>query len=536
MATPIISNSFDSSDESVGSSTSRVVLFGTIPIIIPAEGSTIVPTIIPPTTQDDILVLSAEIPVIPPTALEARVNVVTSPVGVLDLIMYSSNDSDSSKGLSTPEHAPIIPATSPFLHSSDSSEAFDDSSSSDSFESLSSLDSHGVVVARWRGKVVSRSSSSSSSSSTYALPSTDIVSPTSHQIVPTPPGVPHRPAILVLPGQEISFGRPYRTHPNGVLRMLTARKRVHPFSARIPANYSPASTADDSPTPHKFVDPHPVRTPRDSEAYRQGFLATSSPKDSSEGSIEVGSEEDIDSGVIADIEANTAAEAQITGSADKTSACAFLSEYFPQQRQVCLYMHDYREPHFSALKRILRYVRGTLDHGLQLYSSSTSSLVAYSEADWVGCPTTRRLTLGYCVFLVNNLLSWYFKRKPTLSRSSAEAEYHGVANAVAETCWLRNLLRELHTPLSSATLVYCDNVGTVYLSSNSVQHQRTKHIKIDIHFVRDLVAVGQVRVLHVPSLYQYADIFTKGLPSALFEEFYTSLSVWCPPAQTAREC
>ncbi|GJW68213.1 ribonuclease H-like domain-containing protein [Tanacetum coccineum] len=163
---------------------------------------------------------------------------------------------------------------------------------------------------------------------------------------------------------------------------------------------------------------------------------------------------------------------------------------------VCLFMHDPREPHFSALKRILRYVRGTLTSGLQLYSSTTSSLVAYSDADWAGCPTTRRSTSGYCVFLGNNLLSWSSKRQFTLSRSSAEAEYRGVANAVAETCWLRNLLRELHTPLSITTIVYCDNVSVVYLSSNPVQHQRTKHIKIDIYFVRDLVSMVQIRVLH----------------------------------------
>ncbi|GJY33208.1 ribonuclease H-like domain-containing protein [Tanacetum coccineum] len=74
-------------------------------------------------------------------------------------------------------------------------------------------------------------------------------------------------------------------------------------------------------------------------------------------------------------------------------------------QQMCLYMHDPREPHFSALKRILRYVRGTLDYGLQLFSSSTTDLVAYSDADWAGCPTTRMSTLGYCVFLGNNLLS-----------------------------------------------------------------------------------------------------------------------------------
>ncbi|GKA07113.1 ribonuclease H-like domain-containing protein [Tanacetum coccineum] len=170
-------------------------------------------------------------------------------------------------------------------------------------------------------------------------------------------------------------------------------------------------------------------------------------------------------------------------------------------QQVCLYMHDLREPHLASLKRILRYVRGILDYGLQLFSSSTTDLVAYSDADWTGCPTTRRSTSVYCVFLSNNLLSWSSKRQPTLSRSSAEAEYRGVANAVTETCWLRNLLRELHTSLTSATLVYCDNVSAVYLSCNPVQHQRTKHIEIDIHFVHDLFAAGQVRVLYVPSHY-----------------------------------
>ncbi|GJZ85567.1 ribonuclease H-like domain-containing protein, partial [Tanacetum coccineum] len=205
-------------------------------------------------------------------------------------------------------------------------------------------------------------------------------------------------------------------------------------------------------------------------------------------------------------------------------------------QQVCLFMHDPREPHFSALKRILRYVRGSLDFGLQLYSSSTLSLISYSDADWAGCPTTRRSTSGYCVFFGNNLFSRSSKRQVTISRSSAEAEYRGVANAVTETCWLRNLLREFHSPLSTATLVYCDNVSAVYLSSNPVQHQRTKHIEIDIHFVRDLVSMGHIRVLHVPSRYQYADIFTKGLCTALFDEFRYSLSVHSSPAPTAGSC
>ncbi|GKE23011.1 ribonuclease H-like domain-containing protein [Tanacetum coccineum] len=194
-------------------------------------------------------------------------------------------------------------------------------------------------------------------------------------------------------------------------------------------------------------------------------------------------------------------------------------------QQICLYMHDPRDPHFTALKRILRYVRGTIDHGLQLHVLSTSQLTAYTNADWAGCLVTRRSTSGYCMFLGDNLLSWSAKRQLTLSRSSAEAEYRGVANVVAETVWIRNLLLELHAPLSTATLVYCDNVSAVYLSTNHVQHHRTKHIEIDIHFVREYVASGQVRVLHAPSIFQYADIFTKGLPTTLFLEFRSSLNV-----------
>ncbi|GJZ72653.1 ribonuclease H-like domain-containing protein [Tanacetum coccineum] len=126
---------------------------------------------------------------------------------------------------------------------------------------------------------------------------------------------------------------------------------------------------------------------------------------------------------------------------------------------------------------------GTLDLGLHLYASSTTSLVGYIDADWAGCPSIRRSTSGYCVFLGDNLLSWYAKRQHTLSRSSAKAEYQGVANVIAETVWLRNLLHELHSPLSTTTLVYCDNVSAVYMSVNPVQHQRTKHIEIDINFV-----------------------------------------------------
>ncbi|KAK4353152.1 hypothetical protein RND71_028670 [Anisodus tanguticus] len=199
-------------------------------------------------------------------------------------------------------------------------------------------------------------------------------------------------------------------------------------------------------------------------------------------------------------------------------------------------MHDPRVEHMNALNCIIRYIQGTLDYGLYLYSSSTSTFVSYTDADWGGCPDTRRSTSDYCMFLGNNLVSWSVKRQSTLSCSSVEAEYQGVANVVSESCWLRNLLLDLHCPIQKATLVYCDNVSVIYLSSNLVQYHRTKQIEMDIHFVREKVAHGQVRVCHVPSKYQIADIFTKGLPSVLFEDFSDSLSVRRPPATTAGVC
>jgi len=159
-------------------------------------------------------------------------------------------------------------------------------------------------------------------------------------------------------------------------------------------------------------------------------------------------------------------------------------------QHICLFMPNLVDDHMYALRRILRYIQGTREYGLQLYSSSISSLISYTNAKWGGCPDTRRSTSGYYEFIGDNLLSWFSKRQPTLSRSSAEVEYRGVANVVSESCWLRNLLLELHFPIHKATLVYCDNVSAIYLSTNPVQHQHTNHIEMDIHFVREKVARG----------------------------------------------
>jgi hypothetical protein len=196
-------------------------------------------------------------------------------------------------------------------------------------------------------------------------------------------------------------------------------------------------------------------------------------------------------------------------------------------QQVCLHMHDPREPHLTTAKCIIRYLQGTLDHGLLFHRTSTSGLIVYSDADWTDCLDTHRSTLGYGVFMGDNLVSC----------SSTEAEYHAVANGVVEACWLCQLLVELYNPLSRATLVYCNNVSTVYLSTNPIQHQHTKHVEIDLHFVCVCVGVRDVRVIHVPMTSQFTDIFTKGLPekftdiltmglpSSVFFEFRSSLNI-----------
>jgi hypothetical protein len=177
------------------------------------------------------------------------------------------------------------------------------------------------------------------------------------------------------------------------------------------------------------------------------------------------------------------------------------------------------------MKHTLCYLRGTLDYGLLLRRSASSELTVYTDADWAGCPDTRRSTSGYTVFLDTNLISWSSKRQNVVSRSSAETEYRAVANGVMEVCWLRQLLQEFHAPLTKSTLVYCDNVSAIYLSTNSIQHQRTKHVEIDLHFVRERVAIGDVHVLHVPTTSQFVDIFTNGLPTLVFLGFRSSLNI-----------
>jgi histone deacetylase 1/2 len=196
--------------------------------------------------------------------------------------------------------------------------------------------------------------------------------------------------------------------------------------------------------------------------------------------------------------------------------------------KVCQFLSDPHEEHWKAVKRILRFLKGTLHHGLLLKPFSFQqpiSLEAFCDADWGADPDDRRSTSGSCVFFGSNLVSWSAKKQTLVARSSTEAEYRSLANTAAELLWIQSLLTELHIPFQSPR-IYCDNMSTVALTHNPILHTRTKHMEMDIFFVREKVLNKSLTVLHVPSLIQRADILTKPLSSERFHDLKAKLNVF----------
>ncbi|XP_019179098.1 PREDICTED: uncharacterized protein LOC109174319 [Ipomoea nil] len=193
--------------------------------------------------------------------------------------------------------------------------------------------------------------------------------------------------------------------------------------------------------------------------------------------------------------------------------------------RLCQFMHTLTVDHWAMVKRVLRYIKGTLDYGLRLSSSPTATIHAYSDSDWAGCPIDRKSTSGYAVFLGTNLVSWLSRKQRTVARSSTEAEYKALADVAAEVTWVVSLLRELGLHTGQPSTLWCDNLGATYLCANPVFHARTKHVEIDYHFVRDKVASGDFVVNFVSTKDQLADVFTKPLPEPRFIALRYKLNV-----------
>jgi histone deacetylase 1/2 len=196
--------------------------------------------------------------------------------------------------------------------------------------------------------------------------------------------------------------------------------------------------------------------------------------------------------------------------------------------KVCQFMANPLDSHWKAVKRILRYLKGTMHHGLLISPSNTGppfSLRAYSDADWATDHDDRRSTSGSCIYLGPNLISWGSKKQQLVARSRTEAEYRSMANTTADLIWIQSLLQELQVSYLTPTLL-CDNLSAVSLAHNPVLHSRTKHIELDIHFVCDRVLAKQLHILHVPAADQLADPLTKPLSPSCFASIRAKLKVF----------
>jgi hypothetical protein len=182
-------------------------------------------------------------------------------------------------------------------------------------------------------------------------------------------------------------------------------------------------------------------------------------------------------------------------------------------------MADPGPKHYRQALHLLRYLKGTMDLGVRYSKGGVANvLTAFTDADYAGCPDTRRSTSGYVCFLNNGPVSWMSKLQQTVAVSTTEAEYMAASYCASEVVFLRGLLEDLEFAQHGPTLMHEDNQGAVCLMKNSVMHSRAKHIDVRYHFVRDLIRGEVVNVQYCQTNENVADILTKLLPRPIFEK------------------
>ena len=201
---------------------------------------------------------------------------------------------------------------------------------------------------------------------------------------------------------------------------------------------------------------------------------------------------------------------------DLASAVSILSKY----------MSKPSKEHWQGVKRILRYIKGTINYGLIFKAEDNKGILAgYSDADWAGDIDTRRSTSWYVFQICGSTVSWCSKRQSSVSRSSTEAEYIALSMASQEAVWLSRLLKNVGVKQEEPILIYEDNQGAIELSRKPKFHNRTKHIDIAHHFIREKVKDKVIYVKYCETEQMLADIMTKPLSKVLFEKFKDKLGV-----------